>query len=95
MALPVKVLKKLRDAKNADKVADNEILEFVSKNLRSRGSQTTAAHRTSREVEALMRGDDTAAINIVQNISGNTAALFPLRNRLWMDKTAEQTQKKN
>ena len=87
-------IKKLRNAKDADKAADNKLLEFISKNARSRGSQTTAAHRTSREVEALMRGDDTEAINIVQNISGNTAALFPLRNRLWMDKTAEQTQKK-
>ena len=87
-------IKKLRNAKDADKVADNKLLEFVSKNARSRGSQTTAAHRTSREVEALMRGDETASMNIVQNISGNTAALFPLRNRLWMDKTTRNKLKK-
>jgi hypothetical protein len=87
-------IKKLRNAKDADKVADNKLLEFVSKNARSRGSQTTAAHRTSREVEALMRGDETASMNVVQNISGNTAALFPLSQRFVMNKTTEATQKK-
>ena len=87
-------IKKLRNAKDADKAADNKILEFVSKNLRSRKGQTTAAHRTSRESEALIRGDENAAINAVQNVSGNTAALFSLGNRLWMNKTVEQTQKK-
>jgi hypothetical protein len=87
-------IKKLRDAKNADKVADNKLLEFVSKNLRSRGPQTKAAFRTSKEIESLMRGDETASMNIVQNISGNTAALFPLMKRVILDKTTEATQKK-
>jgi hypothetical protein len=87
-------IKKLRNAKDADKVADNKILEFVSKNLRSRKGQTKAAFRVSREAESLMAGDLTAANNVVQNISGNTAALFPFMKRLVLDKTTEQTQKK-
>ena len=87
-------IKKLRDAKNADKVADNKLLEFVSKNLRARGPQTKAAFRTSREIEALMRGDETASMNVVQNLSGNTAALFPLSQRFLLNKTTEETQKK-
>ena len=40
-----------------------------------------------------MRGDETASMNIVQNLSGNTAALFPLSKRLFLDKTTEETQK--
>ena len=87
-------IKKLRNAKDADKAADNKILEFVSKNLRSRGPQTKAAFRVSKEIESLGAGDLTSANNFVQNVSANTAALFPLTNRLFMNKTVEATQKK-
>ena len=86
-------IKKLRNAKDADKVADNKILEFVSQNLRSRKRQTKPAFRVSREIESLMAGDLTAANNVVQNLSGNTAALFPFSQRLWMNKTTEATHK--
>ena len=65
-------IKKLRDAKNADKVANNKLLEFLSKNARSRGGQTEAAFLTSRQIEALTRGDETAAINGLNKSQHNT-----------------------
>ena len=87
-------IKKLRNAKDADRVSDNKILDFVKRKLSPEGDKTKSAFLVTKESEALVSGDATASANIVQNISSLTAQMFPLRRRLFLDKTTEQTQKK-
>ena len=87
-------IKKLKNAKDADKVSDNKILDFVKRKLSPEGDKTKSAFLVTKEAEALVAGDLTATNNIVQNISSLTAQMFPMRRRLFLDKTTEQTQKK-
>jgi len=87
-------IKKLKNAKDADRVSDNKILDFVKRKLSPEGDKTKSAFLVTKEAEALVAGDATATNNIVQNISSLTAQMFPLRRRIFMDKTTEETQKK-
>ena len=86
-------IKKLRNAKDADRVSDNKILDFIKRKASPQGDQTKSAFLVSKEGDALVAGDATAAVNAVQNISGYTARMFPWRNRLFGDKATEQTKK--
>ena len=87
-------IRKLKNAKDADRVSDNKILNFVKEKLSPQGRQTKSAFLVSKESDALLSGDLTAANNFVQNISANTARMFPVMKRLFLDKTSEGTQKK-
>ena len=87
-------IKKLKNAKDADRVSDNKVLDFVKNKLSPEGARTKSAFLVEKRAEALISGDATAANNTVQNISSLTSQMFPLRKRLFMDKTTEETQKK-
>ena len=88
-------IKKLRNAKDADRVSDNKILDFIKRKASPQGDQTKSAFLVSKEGDALVAGDATAAVNAVQNISGYTARMFPWRNRLFGDKATEQKDNKS
>jgi hypothetical protein len=90
----VSAVKKLKNTSNAGKAANNDFLEFISKNLRPRGKITEAAFPITKQIEGAAAADVNAAETIVQDLDGLISGLFPYSKRLIGDKVVDAERKK-
>jgi len=87
-------IKKLKDTRNAGKVADKGLLDFLKKNLSSSGRMGKEVFETSKRIEGAVAGDINMAETTVQEIDGLISGLFPYFKRLKGDKVVDAERRK-
>ena len=87
-------IKKLKDARNAGKVADKGLLTFLKENLSAEGKLGSEVFETSKRIEGAVAGDINMAENAVMELDGLISGLFPYFKRLKGDKVVDAERKK-
>jgi len=88
------IAKKLKDTKNAGKVADRNLATFLKENLSSSGRLGKEVFETSKRIEGTVAADRNMAENAVMELDGLISGLFPFFKRLKGDKVIDAERKK-